>query len=108
MAGRRKDKIAKLHCEYAQNLFAKGQYDELIDFLQSLTEKYKKIKVGYFINAKEGVLNQALVENIGCFTETNIKQILKHMIGSRTYNIDMYTKMVDFKCYKINTEIQLL
>ncbi|WP_342276391.1 hypothetical protein [Spiroplasma endosymbiont of Nebria brevicollis] len=108
MVGRRKDKIAKFHYEYAQNLFTKGEYDELIDFLQSLTLKYKKLKVGYFINAKEGVFNQALVENIGCFTETNIKQILKHMIGSRTYNIDMYTKMVNFKCYKINTEIQLL
>ncbi|WP_286641308.1 hypothetical protein [Spiroplasma ixodetis] len=108
MAGRRKDKIAKLHYENAQNLFAKGQYYELIDFLQSLTLQYKKLKVDYFINAKDGVLNQSLVENIGCFTETNIKQILKHMIGDRTYNIDMYTKMVNFKCYQINTAIQLL
>lgn len=108
IAGRKKDKIAKLHYQNAINLFAKGQYDELIDFLQSLTLKYKKLKVGYFINAKDGVLNQALVENIGCFTETNVKQILKHMIGDRTYNIDMYTKMVNFKCYQINTAIQLL
>ncbi|WP_339045930.1 hypothetical protein [Spiroplasma endosymbiont of Colias croceus] len=37
MAGRRKNKIAKLHYENAINLFAKGQYYELIDFLQSLT-----------------------------------------------------------------------
>ncbi|WP_458257866.1 hypothetical protein [Spiroplasma endosymbiont of Dactylopius coccus] len=37
-----------------------------------------------------------------------IKQILKHMIGDRTYNIDIYTKMVNFKCYQINTAIQLL
>lgn len=108
MAGRRKNKIAQLHYKYAQNLFSKGQYYELIDFLNSLTAKYQKLKVGYFINAKNGILNQALVENIGCFTETNIKQILKHMIGSRTYNIDMYTKMVNFKCYQINTAIQLL
>ncbi|WP_338958625.1 Mbov_0401 family ICE element transposase-like protein [Spiroplasma endosymbiont of Tiphia femorata] len=108
MAGRRKNQIAKLHYQNAINLFAKGQYYELIDFLQLLTLQYKKLKVGYFINAKDGVLNQALVENIGCFTETNIKQILKHMIGDRTYNIDMYTKMVNFKCYQINTIIQLL
>lgn len=108
MAGRRKNKIAKLHYEYAQNLFSKGQYYELIDFLNSLILKYPKLKVGYFINAKDGILNQALVENIGCFTETNIKQILKYMIGGRTYNIDMYTKMVNFKCYQINTAIQLL
>ncbi|WP_425380809.1 Mbov_0401 family ICE element transposase-like protein [Spiroplasma endosymbiont of Polydrusus pterygomalis] len=106
MAGRRKNKIAQLHYKYAQNLFSKGQYYELIDFLNSL--KYQKLKIGYFINAKNGILNQALVENIGCFTETNIKQILKHMIGNRTYNIDMYSKMVNFKCYQINTEIQLL
>ncbi|WP_342276188.1 UPF0236 family transposase-like protein [Spiroplasma endosymbiont of Nebria brevicollis] len=32
MGGRKKDKIAKFHYEYAQNLFAKGQYDELIVF----------------------------------------------------------------------------
>lgn len=108
MAGRRKNKIAKLHYEYAQNLFSKGQYYELIDFLNSLILKYPKLKVSYFINAKDGILNQALVENIGCFTETNIKQILKYMIGGRTYNIDMYTKMVNFKCYQINTAIQLL
>ncbi|BDT04966.1 Mbov_0401 family ICE element transposase-like protein [Spiroplasma ixodetis] len=108
MTGRRKNKIAKLHYQNAINLFEKGQYYELIDFLQSLTLQYKKLKVGYFINAKDGVLNQALVENIGCFTETNIKQILKKMIGDRTYNIDMYTKMVNFKCYQINTAIQLL
>ncbi len=108
MAGRRKNKIAQLHYEYAQNLFSKGQYYELINFLNSLTLKYQKLKVGYFINAKNGILNQSLVENIGCFTETNIKQILKYMIGSRTYNIDMYTKMVDFKCYQINTAVQLL
>ncbi|WJG69456.1 Mbov_0401 family ICE element transposase-like protein [Spiroplasma ixodetis] len=108
MAGRRKNQIAKLHYEYGQNLFAKGQYYKLIDFLQTLTLKYSKLKVGYFINAKDGVLNQSLVENIGCFTENNIKQILKHMIKDRTYNIDMYTKMVNFKCYKINTAIQLL
>ncbi|BDT04597.1 Mbov_0401 family ICE element transposase-like protein [Spiroplasma ixodetis] len=108
IAGRRKNKIAKLHYQNAITLFEKGQYYELIDFLQSLTLQYKKLKVGYFINAKDGVLNQALVENIGCFTETNIKQILKKMIGDRTYNIDMYTKMVNFKCYQINTAIQLL
>ncbi|WP_458257846.1 hypothetical protein [Spiroplasma endosymbiont of Dactylopius coccus] len=56
MAGRRKNKIAKLHYENAINLFAKGKYYELINFLQLLTLQYKKLKVGYFINAKDGVL----------------------------------------------------
>ncbi|WP_342257670.1 Mbov_0401 family ICE element transposase-like protein [Spiroplasma endosymbiont of Nomada ruficornis] len=43
MAGRRKNQIAKLHYQNAINLFAKGQYYELIDFLQSLTLQYAEL-----------------------------------------------------------------
>lgn len=70
---------------YCKKLIENGQYYQLIDFLQTLTLKYSKLKDGYLINAKNGVLNQALVKNIGCFTETNIKEILKHMIKDKTY-----------------------
>ena len=42
MAKIRNIKIDKLHYINTQNLFAKGQYYKLIDFLQSLTLKYIK------------------------------------------------------------------
>lgn len=95
----------KYYKEYntCRNFIENGEFDKLIDYLKTL--KHKKLNKKYFINNKQGIINQSCKENIGCFAESNIWHILKSMIGNRTYSIETYKKMVAFKCQQINLKV---
>ncbi|WP_338961714.1 MULTISPECIES: Mbov_0401 family ICE element transposase-like protein [unclassified Spiroplasma] len=85
-----------------RNFIENGQYAELIKYMNEILKNHKKLKKQYFKNNKQGIENQGAKWNIGCFTEGNIWHILKEMLGNRTYNINIYIKMVIFKCNQIN------
>ncbi|WP_338985894.1 hypothetical protein [Spiroplasma endosymbiont of Thecophora atra] len=72
--------------------------------MNEILKNHKKLKKQYFKNNKQGIQNQGAKWNIGTFAESNIWYILKEMLGNRTYSINIYIKMVIFKCNLINSK----
>ncbi|WP_419335274.1 UPF0236 family transposase-like protein [Spiroplasma endosymbiont of Sarcophaga variegata] len=87
---------------HAKELFLQGKYDEFITFLKSLQNE--RIKLRYFINLKNGILNQNKEWNIGVSAESDVSRVVKSCLGygNKTFSFSTFKKILDLKIMKFN------
>lgn len=98
--------------EIVKSYYNTGDYDNLLDILQSFLEnpdyihKSEKIKdtIGNFKNNKIGIINQANEFNIGCHIESDISHTIKWLLGygSKAFNYKTFQNMLILKISKVN------
>jgi hypothetical protein len=86
---------------YFKNLFYLGKFKKLINF-EPITTKQKEMK-NYFINNKEGILNQNKYFNLGCSTEAQVSHF-KSLFGNgkKGFTKDNFNKIMILAEAKIN------
>ncbi|WP_424526274.1 Mbov_0401 family ICE element transposase-like protein [Spiroplasma endosymbiont of Glossina fuscipes fuscipes] len=87
---------------HAKELFLQGKYDEFITFLKSLQNE--RIKLRYFINLKNGILNQNKDWNIGVSAESDVSRIAKSCLGygNKTFSFSTFKNILDLKIMRFN------
>ncbi|WP_424525981.1 Mbov_0401 family ICE element transposase-like protein [Spiroplasma endosymbiont of Glossina fuscipes fuscipes] len=87
---------------YAKELFLQGKYDEFITFLKSLQNE--RIKLRYFINLKNGILNQNKEWNIGVSAESDVSRVVKSCLGygNKTFSFSTFKNILDLKIMRFN------
>lgn len=96
----------------ATNFLKNGQYNELIPYLKKcdmfMWKDQQKVKlkslIQYFINKKEGVINQGASWNIGVNAEGQISHIIKWLLsyGSKIFNVKTFKNMLHVRIANIN------